>query len=442
MVANLCRFIHRYLGTIWLVAFVVSVNAQQSDKWSGIWEMQYQPWPHIPPIHMELQLARPVADMLYPARLSLTYGDFTGVYKFLLVKKNEHQLGVGRNKVPVNEQPFALGPWMMYLNGTLDYRPTGTGAQLSLSRHWIDRMGIFMSGLYDNEVYTNTKTYIRNFLYREDILLRQTDTAPQQFPLQDQLIYSDSIFYGIYDPIPTDTSALEFSVHDEEHYDQDTVTIVQNGRVLIDGLPIEQAVKLDQLTLDTGENYIAFFAENYGTLPPNTANFIIGTTGNDAQLFSFDFSHRANAYATVIVARFQYKPPTGPPETQTRPKPTTAHGSVHASGRRDVQIGKWRIATQKIELEIWDDQVEDGDVISIEVNDALVVGQEAVTKKTKRFGITLKPGNNHIVFSARNLGKIPPNTAALSIIADGQKKTFRLNTDFERNNVLDIIVEN
>src|SRR5690606_13935743 len=360
MTGNPHTLMRRYTFALVFIGLTLSAVAQQGDRWSGTWEMQYQPWPHIPPIHMKLQLASPVANMLYPARLSLTHGDFAGVYELLMVKKNEHQLGIGRNKVPIGEQPFGLGPWMMYLNGTLDYQQADTATQLRLSRLWIDRMGIFMSGLYDNELYTNKKAFLRNFLYREDILLRQTDTTPQQFANSNQLIFSDSIYYGVYDPIATDAPLLAFSVHDEERYDQDTVTVVHNGRVLIDGLPLEKAIDLDQLTLDTGENYIAFFADNYGALPPNTANFIIGTTGSNAQLFSFDFSHRANAYATVMLASFQHTPPNTA-QTKPTPVPPPTHNRAGTAGRRNVRVGQWRTTGEKIELEIWDEQVEDGD---------------------------------------------------------------------------------
>ena len=456
----------KYLFFVSLACLALSASAQQANKWSGTWEMTYQPWPHIPEIHMTLRIAEPVAGMLYPAQLLLTHHSFKGEYELLLVKKNDNQLGVGRNKVPLVEEPYGLGPWMMYLNGTLDYLQTDTGANLQLNRLWIDRMGIFMSGLYDNEFYTNTKVFIRNFLYQEDIQLRQTDTTPHTFAHQNEVISSDSVYYGVYDPIDTDSPTLAFSIHDEERYDRDTVTVVHNGRVVIDKLPLEQALELDELTLDTGENYLAFFADNYGSLPPNTANFIIGTMGSEPQLYSFDFSNRSNAFATVMVAPFPYTPPAktvetvdrdGISETGTTTREAVADTKVTArktvpvlpnrnrhitTGRRDIRIGQWQIVAEKIDLEIWDDQVEDGDIISIEVNGAVVVDQATVTNEGRRFGITLKPGRNRILFRAHNLGRIPPNTAALAITADGRQKTFHLSTDFERNNVLDIIVGN
>lgn len=456
-----------------LTGWALSASAQQGDKWVGTWEMAYQPWPHIPEIHMTLRIAEPVAGMLYPTQLSLTHHTFKGEYELLLVKKNDNQLGVGRNKVPLMEEPYGLGPWMMYLNGTLDYLQTDTGANLQLNRLWIDRMGIFMAGLYDNEFYTNTKVFIRTFLYSEDIQLQHTSTTPHTFPNQKRIIETDSVYYGVYDPMPTDGQTLEFSIHDEERYDQDTVTVVHNGRVLIDRLPLEEALELDELTLDTGDNYIAFFADNYGSMPPNTANFIIGTTGNDPQLYSFNFANRSNVFATVMVAPFPYHPTADEPEpddaavinngdiiaetttpdetevidtdteettTEATPTAPPVRNRRFTAGRRDISIGQWQINARKIDLEIWDEQVEDGDIISIEVNGAVVVDQATVAKNPKRFGITLRPGSNRILFRAHNLGRIPPNTAALAITADGQQRVFHLSTDFERNNVLYITV--
>ena len=140
-----------FIFVLFLVLCVVASPsaAQEGQSWSGTWEMHYRPWPNIESIHVILQIADPVEDMLYPAKLTLTHGQFNGVYELLLVKKNDQQL-------------------------------------------------------------------------------------------------------------------------------------------------------------DTGENYIAFFADNYGALPPNTANFILGTTDDEAGLYSFNFSAPANAYGTVMVARFQY----------------------------------------------------------------------------------------------------------------------------------------
>src|SRR5690606_10964560 len=110
-----------------------------------------------------------------------------------------------------------------------------------------------------------------------------------------------------------------------------------------------------------------------------------------------DFSNRSNAFATVMVGPFSYRPPakavdvnqddgvtetgeTGVTETGT-PGPTeaeTIHSRTFIAGRRNIRIGQWQIKARKIDLEIWDEQVEDGDIISIEVNGAVVVDQATV----------------------------------------------------------------
>lgn len=428
------RFMRVQLLLLGMVGLPFLVSGQ--PQWTGTWSTQYKPWPHIPAIHMLLHIAEPTADMLYPAKLELTHGSFRGTYELLLVKKNEHQLGIGRNKYPLVEEPFGLGPWMMYLNGVWEYQQDGASRALVLKRLWLDNFGIFMKGLYDNEFYTNTKVYLRDFLYRADIELRQVDSEPWVHPSTQRIIHTDTIYYGVYEPIESKEKELSLTIQDEERYDRDTVTIVHNGKLLANRLPLEKAMGVDSIVLDSGANYIALFADNYGDLPPNTANFIMGTDGEDGQLYGFDFTDPANVHSTVMVAHFQYQPTTDPrPQVAERANPT------YAKGRRDQRIGNLRTYTERVELEIRDEQVEDGDVISLEVNGAMIANQVEVTKQGKRFGITLKTGRNRIVFQAENLGRIPPNTAVLLVYADGEQRKFQLSTDFERNNVLDVFFQ-
>lgn len=450
-----------FLG-VWMVGVMglpETVSAQ--SQWTGTWSMSYKPWPHIPAIDMTLRIAEPTAGMLYPAKLELTHAHlFKGEYELLFVKKNDGQLGIGRNKYPLIEEPFGLGPWMMYLNGVLEHQQAGAdGEKLVLKRLWLDNFGIFMWGLYDNEFYTNTKVFLRDFLYRTDVVLQRTDSKPWVHPHTQRIVNTDTIYYGVYDPIKSERDILSLAIQDEERYDRDTVTIVHNGRMLADRLPLEQAMSLDSIVLDSGENYLAFFADNYGDLPPNTADFLIGTGGDSGQLYGFDFSDRSNAYSTVMVARFQYEPtpsvvpkpseppvllprrdPDEPTDTAYYAEPTSPRETpVYTKGRRNQRIGQLKVGTEQVILELSDEQVEDGDVISLEVNGAVIADGMEVTRQGKRFGVTLKRGRNRIVFRAENLGRIPPNTAVLLVYTDGEQRKFHLSTDFERNNVLDIV---
>lgn len=436
-----------WLCTLSVMGLPLLASAQL--RWTGTWTMQYKPWPHIPAIDMTLRIAESTAQMLYPAKLELTYGTFRGEYELLLVKKSEGQLGIGRNKYPLTEEPFGLGPWMMYLNGTWQRQQGDTsGDRLVLQRLWLDNFGIFMRGLYDNEFYTNTKAYLRDFLYRADIVLKQVDEEPWVHPHTQRVVNTDTIYYGVYDPIKSERNVLSLSIQDEERYDRDTVTIVQNGRMLVEKLPLEQAVALDSIVLDAGENYVAFFADNYGDLPPNTANFLVGTDGDNGQLYGFDFSDPANAYSTVMVARIQYQPAAdsvGESSVRSTAPIVTEQDEpmgrqpVYTKGRRNQRIGQLKVRTAQVMLELRDEQVEDGDIISLDVNGAVIAERMEVSRQGKRFGVSLEPGRNRIVFRAENLGSIPPNTAGLRVIADGVTHSFHLSTDFERNNVLDLV---
>lgn len=402
----------------------------QTDKWIGTWEMHYKPWPHIPAIEMELQIAKPVKNMLYPAKLRFSYQGFRGEYELLLVKKNNNELGIGRNKYPLIEQPFGLGPWMMYLNGKLSYRTGIPSDSLVLQRLWINNFGVFMRGLYDDELYTNQKAFLRNFLYNEEITLSKKDDIAWTDLHISRIVDTDTIFYGVYDPIEVKKPEILLSMQDEERYDRDTVTVVHNGNLLANGLALEQATKLNEFVLDSGENYIAFFAENYGDIPPNTANFLLTTQGEKGGMYSFNFANKSNAFSTVMVARFQYKPVKNIIQEDVE--------ETRTAGRRDVRIGTMVVHDEKLTLELWDEQVEDGDIISLYVNGTEVISKVEVRKRMKRFTINLQPGRNRILFFAENLGLIAPNTAALRMRAGNVEKVLHLSTDMQQNNVLEV----
>jgi len=407
------------------------IGLAQTDKWTGTWEMHYRPWPHIPAVDMELQIAAPINNMLYPAKLKLLGRGFSGEYELLLVKKNDNELGIGRNKYPVVEQPFGLGPWMMYLNGKLRYHAGAASDSLVLRRLWIDNFGIFMRGLYDNELYTNQKAFLRNFLYNEAITLSKRDNIAWEDPHISRIVNTDTIFYGVYDPIKVKEPRILLSMQDEERYDRDTVTIVHNGKLLADGLALKQATKLNEIVLDSGENYIAFFAENYGDIPPNTANFLTTTQGDSAGMYSFNFANKSNAFSTVMVARFQYTPVKNVLREDIE--------ETRTAGRRDIRIGTLVVHDEKLMLELWDEQVEDGDIISLYVNDTKTISNVKVGKRVKRFTINLQPGHNRILFFAENLGLIAPNTAALRINSGDVEKALHLSTDLQQNNLIEVM---
>ncbi|CAM4400785.1 hypothetical protein [Zobellia nedashkovskayae] len=80
-------------------------------------------------------------------------------------------------------------------------------------------------------------------------------------------------------------------------------------------------------------------------------------------------------------------------------------------------------------IDVWDNGLEDGDIISINLNNEWVLKNHQVTHKKETINFALENDNNYLTLYAENLGDIPPNTAAIEI-KDGKKsKTIVLNSD-------------
>lgn len=72
-------------------------------------------------------------------------------------------------------------------------------------------------------------------------------------------------------------------------------------------------------------------------------------------------------------------------------------------------------------LEVWDNGKEDGDLISVKINNKSVLQKYEVKKEKKRIEFNLVEGNNSIDISADNNGEIFPNTAKVTLI-DGTEE--------------------
>jgi hypothetical protein len=82
---------------------------------------------------------------------------------------------------------------------------------------------------------------------------------------------------------------------------------------------------------------------------------------------------------------------------------------------------KITLKKNEVIIKVWDHEVVDGDIISLNFNGVWILQNFTLEKKAKEIKITLQPGTNYIVLHAHNLGKYSPNTAAL-IFDDGVKE--------------------
>ena len=104
-------------------------------------------------------------------------------------------------------------------------------------------------------------------------------------------------------------------------------------------------------------------------------------------------------------------------------------------------VGSIVATSKQVVLAIWDDAVEDGDSISININGEWIAKGFPVKKIPQFITVTLKPGGNTINFIADNLGSIPPNTSVLEIIDGKKRKSYTLETTVGENNLVKIFYD-
>lgn len=415
---------------IFFIAIHTTVSAQQNDKFVGTWAFQKTDIEN-KSYRIELQVASPEAGTLYPALLTIGYDQFTGVYQVLLVKKNETQLAIGRQKFPVKETPFSIGAYTIPLNGTFDL----SGGQLTVNRIPAIKYGFPVPALSMYEDANKMAVMrISDFLKGEPVSMKKTSNDPWRNAAAGKMLYTHSApaYFGLVDSFYVNTAKGTVSFSENLDSDNDTVSIMLNRRMFVDHIDLNKNTPSRDITLDTGMNILCFFADNYGRVPPNTAKLNLSF---GAKKFSLDFTTLPNMSATFIVARIYLLP-----EKQKTPADIIARKTIaeRIEQRQTKLIDSIKASSQEVMLAIWDDAVEDGDSISLQINDEIFMPGLAVKKRPQFIPVKLYPGENKIIFIADNLGAIPPNTSILEIIDGKKRKSYMINTDMNQNNAIKI----
>jgi hypothetical protein len=129
-----------------------------------------------------------------------------------------------------------------------------------------------------------------------------------------------------------------------------------------------------------------------------------------------------------------------PTPSATEAKPTPEEPKVTPPEKRDLKIIKdFDITPKVVTIDVWDNDVEDGDRVSVMLNNRWILRNYAVTKNKKKVEITLSSGVNTLVFHADNLGKMPPNTATLSFYDGKELRTIALKSDMESSQGIHLI---
>ncbi|MDO8368743.1 MAG: hypothetical protein Q7T20_18230 [Saprospiraceae bacterium] len=121
------------------------------------------------------------------------------------------------------------------------------------------------------------------------------------------------------------------------------------------------------------------------------------------------------------VAAAKPKPATSKPTSSTSVVPSKP--APESIGGRKVEVGgEVKVKSRKIKIKLWDSQVQDGDIISVYLDDKKVIDRIYLTLKPQEFEIDLPPGKEHyLTVFADDFGKAEPNTAMV-LISDGVRE--------------------
>lgn len=100
-----------------------------------------------------------------------------------------------------------------------------------------------------------------------------------------------------------------------------------------------------------------------------------------------------------------------------------------------------KVKSADVRIQVWDNKTQDGDTISLNLNGKWVVENQALFKRKKEFKVKLNKGHNFFVLHAKNLGKIPPNTASIAIIDEKRRQVFILSSDMKQSQAMNIEFE-
>ncbi len=142
--------------------------------------------------------------------------------------------------------------------------------------------------------------------YTPPVIIKKKDSSVKVIPLDTSyVIKTNNRINKVISRIVINERKLTLNVYDNGTIDGDTVSIFYNGRNIMSHKRLSDKPLLIDLVLDANTNIhsIVLFAENLGTIPPNTALIIFNTPeGKRYELLS---SATLNQNVELV---FEYKP--------------------------------------------------------------------------------------------------------------------------------------
>ncbi len=120
-----------------------------------------------------------------------------------------------------------------------------------------------------------------------------------------------------------------------------------------------------------------------------------------------------------------------PPPIDTTPK--------FVNNRRYEISQQLSVNDRKVKIIVWDDKIVDGDIISLYLNGEPILEKYELVREKKLLEIELNKGTNDLVLYAHNLGRQPPNTAAVRVADAFGTQQVILKSDLKGSMAIQLI---
>jgi hypothetical protein len=98
------------------------------------------------------------------------------------------------------------------------------------------------------------------------------------------------------------------------------------------------------------------------------------------------------------------------------------------------------ISSSRLEISVWDREAVDGDTISLNLNGKWILENYGLGKNKLKIPVELNPNtNNYLILYAHNLGKKPPNTAAVSFVDGNKEKVLTIKSDLKQCGAINFV---
>lgn len=129
---------------------------------------------------------------------------------------------------------------------------------------------------------------------------------------------------------------------------------------------------------------------------------------------------------------------TDPPVSATVGEVTT---QLQTRIQREIVLtGAVEVRSSQLRILVWDNQFVDGDSVSVFFNQAPLIEHFVLSKTPGEFEIILHGGANILTLLAHNLGKVPPNTAAITIDDGITRQTRVLSSTLNTCGALELLL--